>query len=190
MDTRILLKYNPSKCNNELIRFLNQNIEKIKKKLSLKIIIVYDDLIPLLVNNIKKLPLLINKDVSITGNTAIMHQLLKSIEDSNTNYKLPKDKEDYDLEKYWNKEMHSGVDDEVDEADDLMNSVKRQAFDQSIQHRDRIKTEPKKKSPITPNTRQDNIKLENINSDKISDMLDDDPMMKRFWENRESTPGF
>jgi hypothetical protein len=190
MDARILLKYSTSKCNKELLSFLHQNIDTIKQKFSLKVIVVYDDLIPKLGNSIKKLPVLIISGKPITGIAAIRQHLVSDIGQSSIKGRAPKDMGACDLEDYWNKEMHSGVDNEMDESEDLMETVKNRALEQSIHHRETGKPTKKKRDTVVTSARQDNILLDDISGDKISDMSGDDPMMKKFWENQESTPGF
>lgn len=190
MDARILIKYSTSKCNKELLSFLHQNIYTIKKKFLLKVIIVYDNLIPKLGNSIKKLPVLIVNGNAVTGNAAIRQHLVSEIEQSGIKGKLPKDMGHCDLEDYWNKEIHSGVDNDMNEEDDLMEQVKNRALEQSMQHRENNKKQPKRRETVVTSTRQDNIRLDNVSGDKISDMVSGDPMMQKFWENQESTPGF
>jgi hypothetical protein len=60
----------------------------------------------------------------------------------------------------------------------------------SIQRQESTPKQKKKLEPIVSNNREENIQLEQIQSEKISDMVDDDPMMKKFWDNQEATPGF
>lgn len=190
MDARILLKYSTSKCNKELLSFLHQNIDTIKQKFSLKVIVVYDNLIPKLGNNIKKLPVLIINGKPVTGNEAICKHLISGAGQSNVKGNTPKDMGSCDLEDYWNKEMHSGADNEMDEGEDLMDAVKNKALEQSVHHREGKKPKQKKRDTVVTSTRQDNILLDNVTGDKISDMVGGDPMMQKFWENQESTPGF
>lgn len=189
MDARILLKYSTSKCNKELLSFLHQNIDTIKQKFSLKVIVVYDNLIPKLGNDIKKLPILIINGKPVTGNAAIRQHLVSAVVQSSKG-KEQKDMGSCDLEDYWNKEMHSEVDNDLDESEDLMETVKNRALEQSIHHRETGKPKQKRKEAVVTSTRQDNIRLDNVNGDKISDMVGSDPMMQKFWENQESTPGF
>jgi hypothetical protein len=169
------------------MQFLHMNIKTINKNLSLKVIIVYDDLIPMLGNTIKKLPVLIIGGKSIEGNGAIYKQLTMSHGKSNDTANTLKDTGNCELEKFWNLEMHSGVDNETDETDELMDTVKQRALDQSQRHREDGKKKAKKKDFDIPNT-QDSVPFQT--SDKISDMAGGDPMMQKFWENQESTPGF
>lgn len=188
MEARILIKNSTSKCNKELLQFLHQNIGSIKKKFSLKVVVVYDELIPKLGNKIDKLPVLILNGKLITGISMIKQNLM-------TNPAVKEKKEPKgvcdDLENYWNAEMHSGVDESGDGGDeDLMESVKQRALDQSMEHRENIKAKEKRRDNIVSSAKQDNIKVEKINSDRISDMVNDDPMMKKFWDNQECSPGF
>lgn len=190
MDARILIKNSTSKCNKELLQFLHQNISSIKKKNSLKVVVVYDELIPKLNNKVDKLPVLILDGKLITGISMIKQNLMSS-QNVNKETKAPKAQGVCDdLEDYWNAEMHSGVDDSGDKSEDLMESVKQRALDQSMEHRENKNKKEKRRDTSVSSTKQDNIKMEKINGDRISDMVNDDPMMKKFWDNQECTPGF
>lgn len=188
MDARILIKHSASKCNKELLEFLHKNIRVIKSRFALKVIIVYDDLIPKLGAKIKRLPVLIINNSAVTGNSNIRDRLISSI--GVTKVKdVAQDKGCDDLHDYWNSEMHSGKDEQLDASEDLMEGVKNRALEQSQQHRE---AQPKKKTskPVVSSAREDNIQLETMQGDKISDLVDNDPIMKKFWDNQESTPGF
>jgi hypothetical protein len=169
MDARILIKHSTSKCNQELLQFLHQNLSTIKKKYNLKTIIVYDEHIAKLENCVKKLPMLIVGGKSIVGNADIK----KFLSPTSTASADP-----CDLDDYWNKEMHS-KDDDVDE--DEMDKVKNRALDQSVKRT----TSSKKKPPVKEDDEPDNIQLKDLDS-----IIDDDPIMQKFWANQESTPGF
>jgi hypothetical protein len=152
--------------------------------------VVYDNLIPKLGNNIKKLPVLIINGKPVTGIAAIRQHLVSDVGQSSIKGGAPKDMGACDLEDYWNKEMHSGVDNEIDESEDLMDTVKNKALEQSIHHWETNKPAKKKGKTVVTSARQDNIRLDDVSGDKISDMVGSDPMMQKFWENQESTPGF
>lgn len=186
MDAHILIKCSVSKCNQELLSWLHSNICSIRKSLKLKIVIIFEDLYPKLGGRIKKLPALLLDGRVIIGNSAIKKQL--SIINTSRN-SAPTGTDD-DLMDYWNSEMHSGVDNECTEEDDLMDQIKKRALDVSMSRRDGMKQKPKRRETIVSSARQDNVKLDNIKSDKISNMVHDDPMMQKFWENQETSPGF
>jgi hypothetical protein len=185
MDARILLKYSTSKCNRELLNFLHQNIGFIKKKFSLKVLLVYDDQAHILGDSVKKLPALIISGESIVGNASIQQYLSPP---SNNPQKIVKPPDDCDLDNFWNEEMHSGSNDNVDEAEDIMESVKKRVLEQSVQHREDSNHRSKKKEPVISGVRQNNIKISS--GEKISDMVGDDPIMKKFWENQEQSPEY
>jgi hypothetical protein len=147
-------------------------------------------LIPKLGNSIEKLPVLIINGKPVTGNAAIRKHLVSAVGQSSIKGKSPKDMGGCDLEDYWNKEMHSGVDNDMDESEDLMETVKNRALEQSMHHRETSKPKQKKRETIVTSARDDNIRLDEVSGDKISDMVGGDPMMQKFWENQESTPGF
>jgi hypothetical protein len=190
MEARILVKHSASKCNKELLNFLHSNIKRIKQKYSLKVVVVYDDLIPKLGEKIKQLPVLITSDGAITGNTAIQQKLVSKLGITNAKTAVPaRDMGTSDLQDYWNSEMHSGVDEPLDQSDVLMDAVKNRAIDETSKHRE-SRPKKKKRETITSSAREDNIQLDNVKGDKISDMVDNDPIMQKFWANQESTPGF
>ena len=56
MIANILVKHSASKCNEELMNFLHDNIKKINSKYNLKVIIVYNEMLPKLKNKITALP--------------------------------------------------------------------------------------------------------------------------------------
>lgn len=179
---RILIKYSTSKCNKDLLDHLHRNIEDIKKRFDLAVVIVYDELIPKLGNSIKKLPILIVNNHSIVGNEEIKKFL--TVKHNKTVKKAVKRDDNDDLNDFWNDEMHSNLDNDIEE-NDVMEKVKHIALEQTVKYKDDSrKKKEKKREP------EDNIKTENISSDKISDMVNEDPIMKKFWENQESTPGF
>lgn len=183
---RILIKYSTSKCNRDLLDFLHRNIEYINKRFDLAVVIVYDELIPKLCDGIKKLPILIVKNRGIAGNEEIKKFLMvKKNETVKNNVKRTSNRDDSDdLNDYWNSEMHSNLDND-NEENDVMEKVKHMALEQTVQYKeDSNKKKDKKRES------EDNVKTENISSDKISDMVNEDPIMKKFWENQESTPGF
>jgi hypothetical protein len=187
MDARILLKYSASRCNKELLSFLHENIDTINGKFKLKVIIVYDDLIPKLKNKVNKLPVLIINGKPVTGNSAIRQHLTSKVEQGGKDNS--KGMESCDLENYWHNEMRSGVDEDSD--DNLMDIVKSKALEQSIHHRENSKaiaSKGSKKNTVKPTTRQESIKLKGVDRDKISD-IEEDPFMKGFWDNQETTPG-
>ena len=192
MDARILIKNSTSKCNKELLTWLHSNINTLKKKMSLKVIIVYENLYPKLENKIKKLPALVINGNLITGNNAIKTQLSNVAGASGVSKKKQIiDGGSDDLMDYWNAEMHSGADDNCDdETEDMMDQIKKRALDMTMTHKENLNKKPKRKETIVSSARQDNIQLDIIKPDKISDMVSGDPMMQKFWENQETSPGF
>ena len=179
---RILIKYSTSKCNKDLLDYLHRNIEDIKQRFDLAVVIVYDELISKLGNDIKKLPVLIVKNRGIVGNEEIQKFLM--VKNNKVVKKVVRRDNSDELNDFWNDEMHSKIDNDIEE-NDIMDKVKHVALEQTMQYKeDSQKKKDKKREP------EDNIKTENISSDKISDMVNEDPIMKKFWENQESTPGF
>jgi hypothetical protein len=94
-----------------------------------------------------------------------------------------------DLRDYWTKELQSGDNNNMDENDDVMESVKRRALEQTITHKQSHKPKSKKRSAISGSERADTIKLSGLKDQPLSEM-DDDPLMSKYWANQEATPGF
>jgi hypothetical protein len=191
IQARILIKHNPSKCNKELLDFLHRNLKTIKKRFNLKIIIIYDDLIPKLPKTIKRLPVLITSGSATTGNNAIRQKLIAVLGTTKVeSTEQVKDMGISDLQDYWNSEMHNGTDNDSP-GDDAMDNVKNKALEASIKHQESVSKQKKRvTAPLVTNNREENIQLEHIQSDKISDLVDNDPVMQKFWDNQETTPGF
>lgn len=187
---RILIKHNPSKCNKELLDFLHNNIKSIKRKFNIKVIIIYDDLISKLPASIKRLPVMILPGLAITGNSAIRQKLVTALGTTQIKTNAPvKDMGICDLQDYWNTEMHSKADN--DHPDDtIMEHAKNKAVEISTKRQESTARKKKRIVPEISNNREDNIQLEQIQGEKISDLVDSDPMMQKFWDNQETTPGF
>lgn len=164
MIANILVKHSASKCNEELMNFLHDNIKKINSKYNLKVIIVYNEMLPKLKNKITALPVMIKGETLITGNAAIKKEIMtaSSISDSSDS-----------LQDFWNSEIHSAGDN-VDEEDDLMDKAKTKALERAMDQ----KNQPTTVKPRISN----NIKQKEIN------IVDDDPFMKKYWENQEESP--
>ena len=194
MDARVLIKHSTSKCNEKLLTWLHSNINTIKKSINLKVIVVYEKHYSKLGNKITKLPALILNGTLVTGNSEIKKYITNAINAGGK--KTGKSNIEPvvcdDLAEYWNKEMHSGLDDDdaCNEADDLMDAVKRRALDATMTHKENTAKKPARRETVVSSARQDNILLDNIKPDKISDMVGNDPMMQKFWENQEETPSF
>ena len=181
---RIIIKHSASKCNKDILSFLHKNADSIKKRYKISVVLVYKDLIPKLKNKIDKLPALVHNGRLITGKSDIKKFLIPPTE------KGPRDMGVCDLEDYWHNEMHSSLDGDTVDDDgtaDIMDGVKKRALDQSMQHRESSKPRKKKKDVVVSNSREDNVPIDNT---RISDMVGNDQMMQKFWQNQETTPGF
>ena len=130
---------------------------------------MYDDLLRRL-KSIKKLPVLILNKTLITGSNDIKKAL--TAQPSN-----PKGVSD-NLSDFWNDELFSKDD---NEEGDVMENVKQHAMNMTAAHRQKSTSRPKTMKSI-PN--DDNV---SVSSEKISDLITDDPMMKKFWENQEES---
>jgi len=187
MTTQILLKKSASKCNKDLMSFLHTNVNIIKKRLGGKKSKNFVDYYNKSIHSkkkIKSLPVLVLSNKLIYGKRAIQKYFLVENEGSN---KIATGNNGTDLQNFWKEEMYSKKDNSLDE-DDVMEDVRRRALDQTLSRNEQKK--PKRKEPEYPEPvpRSENIKLENIQSENIADMVDD-PMMAKFWENQECTPG-
>lgn len=186
VDCKILIKYSTSKCNEELLGFLIRNISDIRKRYALQVLVVFDENIPMLKGVIKKLPALILRNNVITGNSAIRKTLLPSVGSVGSVGSLSGMKNN-DLHDFWSEEIHGKDDNNMDEATDIMESVKSRAMQQSVQHREKSKKTPKQRKTIVSGA-SENIAMSDIQGGTISDLVADDPMMAKFWENQEETP--
>lgn len=189
MDARILIKHSASKCNKDLLTFLHTNVKNIRKKYNVKVIIVYSELIPKLGNSIKQLPALIMNGNVFVGNAKIKQQFVTTTAAAPTANGI-QDMGCDDLQDFWNQEMHSGADEQLNEDENLMDAIKSRAMDQTTKHREQLRPSKKKRETVVSSARQDNIQLDSMNTGKISEMVGNDPMMQKFWANQESTPGF
>ena len=127
----IFIKNSNSKCNKDLLDFLKQNKARLKKDYDIKVIIIYDNMIPKMDKRITKLPVLINNGNIITGNESIIGHL------------KPKNKKvvDDDLHSYWNNEITNGAD---DEPDDIAEEIKTKTLDRIMERKESIPVRKKK----------------------------------------------
>lgn len=188
MKARILVQQTASKCNKELLKFMYSNIKVLKKYMDVKIVIVYKKMIPKLPKSITKLPVLVvpGRPV-VSGNKAIKTALKEIVEGKprveGVRAKPKQVKDDLDLDSYLNSVMYAKDD---EQTEDEMDAVKTMAMNRSAIHRSNLKKRrPRKKSSV--DTPSDNIKLDSINSSKISDFAKD-PVMKKYFESREESP--
>ena len=180
----ILIKNNPSKCNRKLLKFLKSKIKKIKKKHELKVVIVYEELYHKLPSNITNLPVLITQQGKMAvGNTEIMKNLNRSAASPTSKYIPPSD----NINDYWRQEMLSG-EQENDDTNDLMDSVRQRALSRTANHKEKINKSKKRITPSAPDTEEDRAILERMGDDNLTEMADDD-MVKMFLANQETTPG-
>jgi len=183
MDGWILISNKPTKCNKDILTFLHNNINIIKKKYKLKIVIVYDDKKHILKNKITKLPILIfNNGTSYTGLNSIIKTLLPLKSSKQLSNKI--NNIGTDLESYWKEEMGSKEDNENGNGK-LMDEVLKKTLALKTE---RSNTSANKSSNKSSNVSA-NVSSTNLNESNISDMVGD-PIMQKFWANQESTPGF
>jgi hypothetical protein len=194
----ILVKYSASKCNKSLLDFIHTHKNKIGKIFNLNVVIVYDDMIAKLDSKIKHLPVLIIPGNFITGNKSIKEYIIKTIAPPGNKQKQQQQKQKgvasvSELDDFWNNEMHNNTEDNECEGDNIMDNVRDKAIEQSIQHQKSAAPKRKKLTPSKYNDK-DNVKVGNIKTGKISDMIEgggnEAKMMKQFWDNQENTPGF
>jgi hypothetical protein len=199
MATRILLKYSASQCNKDILYFLSSNINEIQQSIPLKVIIVYDEMINKLGGKIKKLPAMVYASQIIVGNADIQKFISDKIgqgKNGNSNNSVKSKVEglqsttNNDLNDFWNSEMHSGEDESNtgEGSDEMVETMKSRALNQTLQHNEQLKPRTKKRESVMTTSDDSNMSLSTDN-DNISQM-DDDPIIQKFWENQESTPGF
>ena len=187
MSAYVLLKHSNSKCNKDLLSYLHSKSSALKKKIKIKIVIVYSNIAPILRGKISKLPALIINGSYVTGNRKITDNLSSIIDNG------PNGSDDKcsitgssNLQDYWSSEMYSR-EQEGENDEDQMEKIKQKAIDQSIVHKEQLDKKPKFKKTIVSSS-DDNLKMDTLTQDDISSM-DDDPYMKKYWENQEGTPG-
>jgi regulator of replication initiation timing len=191
---KIIIKHSASACNKELLSFLLNNIAGIKKRHTLKVLIVYDNEISTVKGKLSRLPALITSNGKVfTGNSDIRGYLsttntsTKKTEKQQQQQQQQQGSGDNELENFWHSEMHSkdeggGEDDESD----LMEAVKQRALQHTIDLQEKNNKSAKKKRAPPPSAHVESTP-KHADNVKISDMTTD-PMMAKFWENQEETP--
>ena len=165
----ILMKHNPSVCNKDLLSYLHENINQINRNYNLKIVIVYNEMLPKLKNRISSLPaLLIGNSVTI-GNTNIINRLESTRKQPYV--------ENNSLDDFWNTEIRTEGDN-VDEEDGVMEKAKNRALEMAMSQKKQPTKTPIKKSQVQFSSKK-------IQESKI---VDDDPFMRKYWENQEESP--
>ena len=165
------MKHSASICNKELLFYLHENINRINRNYNLKIIIVYNEMLPKLKNRISSLPALLIGDVVTIGNTNIKNRL--------ENTKKQPVIENNSLDDFWNAEIRTEGDN-VDEEDGVMEKAKTRALEMAMSQKKQQPT----KSSTKPFTKVSTT-LKKIQEAKI---VDDDPFMRKYWENQEESP--
>jgi hypothetical protein len=178
-EAKLLLKYSVSACNKELLEYLHKNASTIKRHLRLTTVIIYDDMISKLESSgITSLPLLIMAGQQITGVNSIKSRL-SSLASKSTPLT-----DSNELSDFWYKEMIIDKGDNERGDEDVMDSIKKKAVDQTMNHTTNIQQSQRKRAAPSAG-REDNLLV--TGGEKISDMVDDDDMMKKFWDNMEET---
>jgi hypothetical protein len=172
MDARVLIKHSASKCNKELLQFLKKNVNYLRDRYSMKVIIVYAENIHILKTKIKQLPALIIEGGLFVGNQEIKKRLLSP----HRSTIIPQAD---DLENYWNNVMNS-KDQEEESETSIMDAVKAKTLEQTKTRTESLNSKRKqsKRSPSPV------IYKGGAETSTISE-LDDDPYMKQYWENQE-----
>ena len=194
MKARILIQHAPSKGNKDLLKFLMTNIDVIKKYVDIKVVIVYDKLIPKLEGKTKKLPIMVSPSFpTATGNNEIKKMLKQIVEGpakhvavARTGGGAPKERSpEMDVKSYMDEIMYAKDDEETDDMD----AVKQKTMERTMNRNKMIseKAKPKPKNTTVVDTPRDNIKLDSIGKEKVSDFTND-PMMKMFFDNMEESP--
>ena len=212
-DAILLVNYKPSTHSKEILEYVEDKVTQIRKKIKLKIVIVYREQYPKLKsNNITKLPTLIFNGNKYSGNNSVMQQIesvinsvLKNNSKRSTNTpKVPMTsknvKKDYtpptdDVNDYLLNQIQEGLNDDNgissgrnpdSDDEEFMEKVKKRAVERTIinnktknstnrRTNNRISSTPQKTTGVI------------IDPNDIAAM-EDDPEMKKFWENQTETP--
>ena len=70
------MKHSASNCNKELLSYLHENINRINRNYNLKVVIVYNEMLPKLKNRISSLPALLIGDTVTIGNSNIKNRAI------------------------------------------------------------------------------------------------------------------
>lgn len=187
MKAYILVNKRASECNRDLLSFLHNNTNSIKKKLANirhnKFVQYYNKGTHSKLK-LKSLPALLVKNQKIYGKSAIKKYILSGTVKPNKS--SVKDTSN-DLQSFWKEEMYS-KEDNVDTDESIMDDIRKRALDATMTRNEQTNSRKKKPRNSLPTPRESNIETEPINTDNIADMVDD-PMMAKFWANQEYTPG-
>lgn len=208
-DAILLINYKPSTHSKEILEYVEDKVVQIRKKLKLKIVIVYREQYPKLKsNNITKLPTLIFNGNKYSGNNSVMQQIesvINSILKNNTkrstntpktskivkkDYKSPTD----DVNDYLLNQIQEGLNDDNgisagrnpdSDDEEFMETVKKRAVERTIiNNKTKNSTNRRTNNKIynAPNTNGPIVDPNDLVS------MEDDPTMKKFWENQTETP--
>lgn len=195
IEARILLKNSASACNKDLLGFLHSNIDILKKYVDIKTIIVYKDLYPKLGGHIKSMPAMIINGSLVTGNDAIKERLttlVQASKDTGSKPAPPKHNPGTDLESFLNGEMFSGEQEgDAERESDPMKDVMNRAMQRTAQHREFTKkNKPQRKETIVSSSREDNIKLSQVEPESLKDMVSGETdLIQAYFANQEQSPG-
>lgn len=195
---KILFKNSATECNKKLLTFLHANIGTIRKKYDLKAIIIKRNADKQFVkkNNITKLPAMVFSSGNVIESTPAIKDALKKMfkkpppqkvkTTNSTDNKCDIAESDCDdLNSFWNKEMMSDMQEEdrdLDLISGMRDRANKMADDRNKSLANRA---PKKKQYVPPTPNGDGL-IDNVDTTKIADFTDD-PMLKKFWENQETT---
>ena len=165
------MKHSTSVCNRELLNYLHENVNILNRSYNLKVIIVYNEMLPKLKGRISSLPALLIGNTVTIGNTNIKNKLENTRQIQNENDSL---------DDFWNAEIRTEGDN-VDEEDGVMEKAKTRALEMAMSQ---------KKQPTKISTAQQS-KTHTRTTKKITEakIVDDDPFMRKYWENQEESPG-
>ena len=172
----ILLKHSASACNKELVDFLIRNKKRINSTEKLVVVIVYDALIDKLQGKITNLPVLITNGVVITGTSTIISSL--------SDKKIQQPTPTTSIAEFWKSEMTSTEDNaETNEMDAAKDKAYTTMGHRAKSMKDAHKNPSNIKASVSSYNNTNVTVNENIGS------MDSDPIMKKFWDNQEYTPG-
>lgn len=172
INATIFLAYKANECNKALVDFLLREKKMLKKFMILKVFLVKN--VHKLDKKITKLPTMewVTSNMNsqfIVGNSAIISTLEKTTR---------KSAESDSIESFWNDIMLSGGDDPNPE-DEFARNIPSLVENISQQRNTKTKDKPEEESSEDAPA---------ASSSSISS-FEDDPLMKRFFENMETSPG-
>ena len=195
-DVHILIKHASSDFNKDLLSYLHNNIEQLKKQYNIKVVVVYNNMIPKIRTHIKRLPAMVVDGMLHTGNDAIKKRLSvntvssaggmqDSIYPPNT------------VDSFWEDEMYNSSDDKSDDETSIMADVMDKVAVRTMEHSKAQKRRTgrnqqltrksgrgKSKRHVDPphNSSQSDVQIGDVQVPDLPSMEGMDDMERAYWE--------